>query len=70
MVSVIATNRKWGEVADETGTRVGICLINRWNDRINEDGISSARANAPKRGEGGGEGLNNGIQIERGIVRT
>ena len=35
MVSVIATNRKWGEAADETGTRVVIYLTNRWKVRIN-----------------------------------
>ena len=35
VVSVIATNRKWGEVADGTGTRVVTCLINRWKVRIN-----------------------------------
>ena len=34
VVSVIATNRKWGEAADGIGTRVGICLIDRWKIRI------------------------------------
>ena len=32
---VIATNKKWGKAADETGTRVVTYLINRWKVRIN-----------------------------------
>ena len=35
VVSVIATNKKWGEAADGTSTRVATCLINRWKVRIN-----------------------------------
>ena len=35
VVSVIATNRKWGKAADETDTRVVTCLINSWKVRIN-----------------------------------
>ena len=35
VVSVIATNRKWGEAADGTGTQVVTYLINRWKVRIN-----------------------------------
>ena len=34
VASVIATNRKWGEAADGTGTRVVTYLIDRWNVRI------------------------------------
>ena len=52
MASVIATNRKWGEATDRTGTRVGICLINRWKVRINWKWIYNVRAKAPKRGRG------------------
>ena len=50
MISVIVTNRKWGEAADGTGTRIGICLINKWKVRINWEGIYNVRAKAPKRG--------------------
>ena len=35
VASVIATNKRWGEAADGTGTRVVTCLINRWKVRIN-----------------------------------
>ena len=35
VASVIATNRKWEEAADGTGTRVVTCLIDRWKVRIN-----------------------------------
>ena len=35
MVSVTATNKRWGKVADGTSTQVVTCLINRWKVRIN-----------------------------------
>ena len=35
VVSVTATNRKWGKAADGTSTRVVTCLINRWKVKIN-----------------------------------
>ena len=35
VVSVIASNRKWGKAADGTSTRVVTCLINRWKVKIN-----------------------------------
>ena len=53
VTSVIATNRKWGEAADGIGTRVGICLIDKWKVRINWEGLYNVRIHAPKR-EGAG----------------
>ena len=35
VVSVTATNRRWGKAADGTGTEVVTYLINRWKVRIN-----------------------------------
>ena len=35
VVSVTATNRRWGKVADGTSTRVVTYLINKWKVRIN-----------------------------------
>ena len=35
VVSVTATNRRWGKAADGTSTRVVTCLINRWKVGIN-----------------------------------
>ena len=35
MVSVTATNRRWGKAADGISTQVVTCLINRWKVRIN-----------------------------------
>ena len=50
MVSVIATNRKWVEAVDGTGTRVVTCLINRWKVRINREGLYNVKAYAPMEG--------------------
>ena len=49
VASVIATNRKWGETADRTDTRVDICLINGWKIRINRERLYIVRAYAPKK---------------------
>ena len=35
VVSVIATNKKWGNATDGISTQVVTCLINRWKVRIN-----------------------------------
>ena len=50
VVSVIATNREWGEAADGISTRVGTCLINRLRVRINREGLYNVKAYAPKKG--------------------
>ena len=49
MASVSATNKKQGEVADGTGTRIGTCLINRWRVRINREGLYNVKTCAPKK---------------------
>ena len=43
MVSVTATNRRWGKTADGTRTQVVICLINRWEVRIKLERLYNAR---------------------------
>ena len=55
MVSVIATNREWGDTADGTGTRVGTCLINRWRVKINQEGLYNVKTYTPRK-RGGKEG--------------
>ena len=49
MASVIVTNKKQGEAADETGTRIGTCLINRWRARISQEGLYNVKIDAPKK---------------------
>ena len=52
VTSIIATNRKQGETADGTGTKVGTCLINKWRAKINQEGLYNVKVNAPRRGLG------------------
>ena len=52
MTSIIATNRKQGVTADETGTEVGTCLINKWRAKINKKWLYNVKVNAPRRGLG------------------
>ena len=52
MTSIIATKRKQGVTADGTGTEVGICLINKWRAKINQEGLYNEKVNTSKRGLG------------------
>ena len=49
MTSIIATNKKQGEVADGTGTEVGTCLINKCRAKINQEGLYNVKVDVPKR---------------------
>ena len=46
---IIATNKKQGGTADGTGTEVGTCLINKWRDKINQEGLYNVKVDAPKK---------------------
>ena len=61
MASVIATNRKWEEAADETGTRVVIYLTNRWKVRIKQEGLYNVRIPFWKQGEDLGTGARQAV---------
>ena len=50
MVSVSATNKKKGEAIDGIGIQIGACLINRWKDRINREGLYNKDLCAKERG--------------------
>ena len=52
MTSIIATNRKQGRTADETGTEVGTYLTNKWRAKINQEGLYNVKVNAPRKGLG------------------
>ena len=52
VVSISVTNKKLGEAADGTGTKVGICLINKWRAKINPEGLYNVKVNAPRKGLG------------------
>ena len=56
-VLVAVTHRRFGKVADGTGTRVVTCTINRWRAKINWKGIYNVR-NPPRKREGEWEGEN------------
>ena len=48
---VAATHKKLEEAADETSTRVAICMINKWRAKINEKEIYNVR-HPPRKEEG------------------
>ena len=50
MVSVTATNRRWGKMANGTRTQVVICLTNRWKVRIKQEGLCNVRIPSWKQG--------------------
>ena len=52
VVSIIATNKKQGGIADGTGTEVDTCLINKWRAKINQEGLYNVKVDAPRKGLG------------------
>ena len=74
VVSVIATNRKWGKAVDGTNTRVVTCLINRWKVRINWEGLYNVRIHPREKGGGNKEHYVSSLgPLEpsvKGIIRT
>ena len=52
MTLIITTNKKQGGTADEMGTEVGTCLINKWMAKINQEGLYNVKVDAPRKGLG------------------
>ena len=61
MVSVTATNRRWGKIADGTRTQIVIYLTNRWKVRIKQEGIYNLRIPFWKQGEDLGTGARQAV---------